>query len=206
MKNYKNFTSVKEQEIPMPPGPIIPKSHTEREMPVREQKDKKTTPITPKTLSPEIVEAMNQRIAGEYNAHYTYRNAANWCKNMNYKKAAAFFEAEAATELDHAKWLQEYLTQWNILPQIPATPPPPNFSTMVEIINTGYEVEYNLLTEYSSMQHKLCETHPASFNFIQKFVDIQNDSVGEYSDLLNALCLIDINNKLDLLMFEERYF
>jgi ferritin len=56
------------------------------------------------------------------------------------------------------------------------------------------------------MQHALCDAHPATFNFIQKFVDIQNEAVGEYSDLLNALMLIDIDSKLDLLFFEERYF
>jgi hypothetical protein len=35
------------------------------------------TVTQPKTLSPDIVEAIEKRIAGEYVAHYTYRNAAN---------------------------------------------------------------------------------------------------------------------------------
>jgi ferritin len=48
--------------------------------------------------------------------------------------------------------------------------------------------------------------HPATFNFIQKYVDIQNDEVSEYSDFLNALVLIDTNNKLDVLYFEQTYF
>jgi hypothetical protein len=37
-------------------------------------------------------------------------------------------------------------------------------------------------------------------------VDFQNQEVAEYSDLLNALELIDINNKLDVLFFEKNYF
>jgi ferritin len=160
----------------------------------------------PKTLPAGIVQAFEERIADEYTAHYTYRNAANWCKNTNYKKAAAYFEAEAASELDHAKGLQDYLTQWNVLPQIPSVSVPNNFDSLVGIIDEAYDIEYKLLVNYSALQHALVDSHPATFNFIQKYVDIQNDSVAEYSDLLNALQLININNKLDILVFEERYF
>lgn len=162
--------------------------------------------IQPKTLSSDIVEEIEKRIAGEYVAHFTYRNAANWCRNANYKKAAAFFEAEASYELDHAKMLQDYLTQWNVIPKMIPVNSEINFSSLVEIIDEAYDLEYNLLKNYSAMQHALCEVHPATFNFIQKFVDIQNESVAEYSDLLNALCLINIENKLDLLYFEQTYF
>ena len=160
----------------------------------------------PKTLPADIVEEIEKRIAGEYVAHFTYRNAANWCRNANYKKAAAFFEAEAAYELDHAKMLQDYLTQWNIIPKMLPVDSEINFTSLVHIIDEAYDVEYNLLKNYSAMQHALCDAHPATFNFIQKFVDIQNESVAEYSDLLNALCLINIENKLDLLYFEQTYF
>ena len=48
--------------------------------------------------------------------------------------------------------------------------------------------------------------HLMTFNFLQGFVDIQNESIAEGSDKLNAAQLIDVNNKLDLLHFEERYF
>jgi ferritin len=160
----------------------------------------------PKTLSPDIVEALEKRLGDEYIAHFTYRNAANWCRNVNYKKAAAYFEAEAASELDHAKGLQDYLTQWNVMPTIPAVNVSCDFSSLVEIIDEAYDIEYKLLQNYSAIQHALCDAHPATFNFIQKYVDIQNDSVAEYSDLLNALCLINIDNKLDMLYFEQTYF
>ena len=160
----------------------------------------------PKVLSSDIVEEIEKRIAGEYVAHFTYRNAANWCRNANYKKAAAFFEGEAAYELDHAKMLQDYLTQWNVIPKLIPVDSNICFTSLVQIIDEAYDVEYNLLSNYSAMQHALCEAHPATFNFIQKFVDIQNESVAEYSDLLNALCLINIDNKLDLLYFEQTYF
>jgi ferritin len=162
--------------------------------------------MKPKSLPAEIVQAMEARLKDEYTAHYIYRNAANWCKNVNYPKAAAFFEAEAMDELEHAKALQDYMTQWNILPQIPVSPVPNNFKSLIDIVNAAYSFEYGLLESYSALQNDLDKTHPASFNFIQGFVNIQNESVAVFSDLLNALCLIDVNNKLDLLIFEERYF
>ena len=162
--------------------------------------------VTPRTLPESIESLLNSRLGDEYTAYYFYRNAANWCKNANYKKAAAFFESELAGELEHSKGIQDYLTQWNLIPRIPEAPTFFQFESLVDIINKAYELEYGLLEKYSGDQKMLDQFHPATFNFIQKYVDIQNGGVEEYSDFLNALCLIDINNKLDILIFEERYF
>ena len=168
-----------------------------------------TALVTPKTLndfSSAISAALNERIGDEYAAHYFYRNAANWCKNANYKNATAYFEGEASSELDHAKGLQDYLTQWNLLPAIPAAPTQHSFKNLADIINKAYEIEYDLMVKYSDNQKEFLAAHPATFNFIQKYVDIQNEAVAEYSDLLNALNLVDINSRLDVLYFENNYF
>ncbi len=164
------------------------------------------TPITPKTLDGSIVSAMEARLKDEYTAHLIYKNAANWCKNVGYVKAAAFFEAEAADELTHAQKLQDYMIQWNVLPQIPVATIPNTKKSLIDCINGAYTFEYNLLQSYSQIQLEVDGMHPATFNFIQEFVDIQNHSVGVFSDLLNAIVLVDYNNKLDLLMFEDKYF
>ena len=163
------------------------------------------TVVTPRKLPTDIVKILNERLGDEYTAHYFYRNAANWCKNMNYKNAATFFEAEAISELDHAKGLQDYLVQWNLLPAIPTAPTTQDFVSLVDIINKAYELEYDLFEKYSANQLDLTQ-QPATFNFIQGYVNIQNDSVAEYSDLLNALNLIDVNNRFDVLYFENEYF
>jgi ferritin len=164
------------------------------------------TPMSPRTLDPTIVSALEARLKDEYTAHLIYKNAANWCKNVNYKHAAAFFEAEAADELTHAQKLQDYLTQWNVLPQIPVCAVPNTLTSLVDCINVAYEFEYNLLKSYSDLQNTLDGPHPATFNFVQQFVDIQNESVGVFSDLLNGLMLVDVTNRLDLLVFEGEYF
>jgi ferritin len=162
--------------------------------------------VTPKTLPVKVYDMVNERLRDEYAAHYFYRNAANWCNDKNYKKAAAFFEAEANAELEHAKGLQDYITQWNMMPEIPSAPTKVSFESLIEIVNGAYEIEYDLFEKYSGNQLEVFDQHPATFNFLQKYVTMQNESVAEFSDLLNALELIDINNRLDVLFFETKYF
>lgn len=163
-------------------------------------------PIKPILLPENIVSMLNERIGDEYHAYYMYRNAANWCKEVNYKKAAAFFESEAANELEHSKGLQDYLTQWNIIPTIPQAQTQHSFESLVDIINKSYQMEYELLEKYSTNQKELDKIHPATFNFIQKYVDIQNSEVSEYADLLNGAMLVDCNDKFQVLYFEQTYF
>jgi ferritin len=200
-KNFKaneNFSSAPEVEIEV---------EKISDSPMEELKSAEVIGVaTPRTLPEEVETLLNTRLGDEYTAYYFYRNATNWCKNANYKKAAAFFESEYQGELEHSKAIQDYLTQWNLIPRIPEVPTFVEFTSLIDIINRAYSIEYGLLEKYSGDQRVLYTLHPATFNFIQKYVDIQNGEVEEYSDLLNALCLIDINNKLDILVFEERYF
>lgn len=177
------------------------------EMEIKDQNKETPSGITkPKTLDPEVERILNERLGDEYTAYYLYRNASNWCKNVNYKKAAAFFNSEAEAELGHAQGIQDYLTQWNLIPNIPQVSTAYNFTSLVDIINKAYGIEIGLLEKYSENQKELAELHPATFNFIQKYVDIQNSEVEEYSDLLNALELINTDNKFEVLYFENTYF
>jgi hypothetical protein len=77
---------------------------------------------------------------------------------------------------------------------------------LIDTVNKGYAIEYQLGDKYMGWASQVFSQHLMTFNFLQEFVDIQNDSIAEYSDLLNAAQLIDPSNKLDLLHFEERYF
>ena len=48
--------------------------------------------VNPVKLGQTTVKLLTERLKDEYTAHYYYRNAANWCNNANYMKAAKFFE------------------------------------------------------------------------------------------------------------------
>ena len=159
----------------------------------------------PKSLSTEVVKTLTSRIADEYTAHYFYQNAANWCNNVGYLKAAAFFTAEASAELEHSNILQKYLTDWNVQPELPSVPTKATFTSLVDVIEQAYDLEYNLLNKYTEDSRLLFGIDLITFDFLGQFRAIQMDSVVEYSDLLNALALIDIDSRLDLLHFEEMY-
>jgi len=180
----------------------IRKFGTVKEMPVASN----SGIITPKKLDDAVVEILNNRISDEYTAHYFYRNAANWCRNMNYKKAAEYFENEANSELEHAKGIQEYMDDFNVMPTIKTGETVRNFEDLVDIINSAYNMELNLLEAYNGDSSNVFTSDLTTFDFLTEYRKIQKEAVIEYSDLLNALQLINIENKLDVLMFEDKYF
>ena len=71
-----------------------------------------------------------------------------------------------------------------MLPQIPVCAVPNTLTSLVDCINVSYEFEYALLKSYSDLQNALDGPHPATFNFVQQFVDIQNESVDLFIILI----------------------
>jgi ferritin len=162
--------------------------------------------VMPNVLDEQSIQLLTDRIKDEYTAHYFYRNAANWCKNKNYTKAASFFDAEADSELEHAKGLQNFLIDFNIQPTIPQAETNKVFNSLVDIIGGAYKMEYSLMESYNQNSSVLFTTNLTTFDFLQEYRKIQKDAVVEYSDLLNALQLIDYNDKFQILYFEQTYF
>lgn len=139
--NIKKFNRIREND------------EFNEEQPIeREEQVVESGLVTPVSLTDDIVSIFNERIGDEYTAHYFYRNAANWCRNANYKKATAFFDGEANSELEHAQGLQDYLTQWNLIPSIPSAPSNQSFTSLIDIINKAYNLEYGLFMKYSKDQ------------------------------------------------------
>ena len=162
--------------------------------------------ITPQQLLPEVVGLLTDRIGDEYKAHYFYKNAANWCREKAYFKAAKFFEAEAANELEHADLVQKYLVDWNVLPFIPPVKMIPSFTSLVDIVNKAYQLEYDLFTAYNVNSTQIFPICLATFDFLQELRIGQRQSVAEYSDLLNAAQLVNVSNNFEVLYFENQYF
>lgn len=156
-------------------------------------------------LGEETIKELTDRLKDEYTAHYFYRNAANWCRDMNYKKATAFFEAEAVTELEHAKGLQDYMTDFNIIPTIPSAETTKTFNSLPQIIKEAYKIELDLMLAYNGSSSKLFSKDLTTFDFLQGYREIQKESVVEYNDLINALELVNENNKFEVLYFEQTY-
>jgi ferritin len=166
----------------------------------------KTSGIELYKLDSKTVQILTDRLKDEYIAHYYYRAAANWCQDMNYKKAAEFFNNEADDELVHAKGIQEYMTDFNIIPVIPQAPTSHNFDSLVDIIYGAYKVELALMKEYNKNSQELFSSDITTFDFLKKYRKIQKGAVVEYNDLINAIDLVDKTDKFQVLYFEQTYF
>ena len=157
-------------------------------------------------LDAKTTKILTDRIKDEYIAHYYYRAAANWCQDMNYKKAAGFFNAEADDELVHAKEIQDYMTGFNIIPEIPQAPTKHSFDNLMDIIVGAYKIELALMKEYNKDSQELFSSDLTTFDFLKKYRKIQKNAVVEYNDLINAGELIDKTDKFQVLYFEQTYF
>ena len=157
-------------------------------------------------LSSKTIKILTDRIKDEYAAHYFYRAATNWCRDKNYKKAAEFFSNEADDELTHAKKIQEYMTDFNIIPQIPQAPIDHKFDGLIEIIHGAYKMELGLMKSYNKDSQELFSEDITTFDFLTEFREIQKGAVVEYNDLINGSELVDTKDKFQVLYFEQTYF
>jgi ferritin len=157
-------------------------------------------------ISPKVIKILTNRIKDEYTAHYYYRAAANWCQDMNYKKAAEFFRNEADDELEHAKKIQEYMVDFNIQPVIPNAPTKHSFENLIDVVYGAYEMELGLMKAYNKDSLTLFTSDITTFDFLTEFRVIQKGAVVEYNDLINATNLVDKTDKFQVLYFEQTYF
>ena len=182
MKNIKNLDMVNE---------------------VKDGKTSKNDKVELYKLDSKTVKILTDRIKDEYIAHYYYRAASNWCQDMNYKKAAEFFTAEAIDELTHAQGIQEYMTGFNIIPEIPQAPTKHSFDNLVDIVYGAYKIELALMKEYNKNSQDLFSTDITTYDFLKAYREFQKDAVVEYNDLINAIDLIDKTDKFQVLYFEQ---
>ena len=157
-------------------------------------------------LSDKTVKILTERLKDEYTAHYYYRAATNWCNDMNYKKAGPFFENEAKDELEHAEALQKYMTDFNIIPQIPTAKINHTCKDLIDVINGAYEMELALMNAYNKDSQSVFSDDITTFDVLTKFRKIQKGAVVEYNDLINGYSLINKNDKFQVLYFEQTYF
>jgi len=164
--------------------------------------------LTPRKLPEEVCNLLNSRLYDEYDAHYTYRAASNWLQNKGFVKAAEYFAKEAQDELEHAQILQKYIVDWNDMPKLmPVENVPSDFRSLIEIIEKAYEKETNLYDLYIETAKEVFEMNElGTYQFLQQFIEIQNNSVIEYSDMFNVLEDVDVTDKYKLLKLEEFLF
>jgi ferritin len=162
--------------------------------------------IQPTKLGNDIVAMLMPRLKDELTAMYTYRSIANWCENVGYLKAAEFFAKESEDEGKHAKIIEKYLTDWNIIFPLPELgEPKKDFKSLLEAIEVAYNLEYQLYEDYEETSRKIFPKDLCTFNFLNQFLKIQTEAVAEYSTKLNMLQGVE-PTKFNLLMLEKKLF
>lgn len=162
----------------------------------------------PIKLPEEIVKLLLPRLKDEFDAAYMYRAASNWCQGVGYFKAAEFFAKESEDELAHAKGIEKYLVDWNVIVSLPKIETPASeFTDLVAVLDKAYAIEYDLYEEYEDTSMKIFEKGDLStFDFLQHYRTIQRKSVAEYSDKLNMLEGVNPKDKMNLLLLEKKLF
>lgn len=161
--------------------------------------------ITPNKIEPEVVRILTPRIKDEYTAFYTYRQFSNWCKDEGFFKAAEYFNSESTDELTHVQRIQDYLVDWNVMPELPSFNAPQKPSSLISCIELAYKLEFDLYEKYEEDASKALKVCPDAFGFIQEYLEIQRKSVAEYSDKLNMLKGAS-TDKTSLLLLEDKLF
>jgi ferritin len=154
----------------------------------------------------EVTNKLLDRLANEYEAHYFYRNAANWCDNIGYTNAAAFFKNEASDELTHANKLQKFLNDWGIYYTIPSVSVSPTFRNLPDVIDKAYGIEVALYQAYNLNAEEVEEVDKSVYSLLLEMVDIQYNSVAEYRTFIDKLRLINDADKFQVMWFENEIF
>jgi ferritin len=162
--------------------------------------------MTPNKLEQKSVNTLLPLLTSEYDAFYHYRALSNWCKGVGYEKAAEFFAKESEDELSHAKKIEQYLVDWNIVVMLPEiVEPKVEFKSLVEGLEYSYKLEYKLYEDYEKAGEKMFSSDLCTFGLIQELLKVQLSAVAEYSDKLNMLEGVS-GSKFELLMLEEKLF
>jgi ferritin len=162
----------------------------------------------PLKLNKEIVNLIMPRHSDEMTAFMFYRNAANWCQNEGFFLAAKFFNEESADELKHAKIWEDYLTSWNVMPQIgDVEEQDVSYKSLSGLIESAYDIEKTLYDSYEQTTSDVLATGDmCTFFFLAQFNEIQRTSMSLYSDMINILTGTEEDSKFELLMLEEKLF
>lgn len=140
-----------------------------------------------KNLLTKPVEAvLRDAIAAELFAAHLYEHLANQMQFVGYFGAQKFFLAEAAAEREHYRRLVEFTNKrgsWARVPAVPAMAE--EAQTLGAALQAAYDTELQLAEDYTRWYGE-CSDQIAR-QFLLQFLEEQQNSVGEFSDLLARL-------------------
>jgi len=155
-----------------------------------------------KRLSEESTTAIEGLLLEEKKAEYFYSHAMSLSNELGLTNTALYFQDEAKQELKHHTKLLRFASDWNVCPTLGKIPPAyeeegeeedeAKSIEFQELFEDAYKMEYALLEKYQ--KEAVAAFNRGELYVYQKFmefVEIQQESVVEYNNLINQLAMIN---------------
>lgn len=153
-------------------------------------------------ISADHKKMLDEAVHSELYASNLYKHIANQLQRLGYFGASKFFLNESADELKHYQLHVEFLNDVGTVAKVPMIEAMnETIETFSDAIETGYETELELLTNYQSWYLEAADD-PVVQQFLLQFLEIQRTSVGEYGDLLARIQLVD-QDKAGMLLIDQ---
>lgn len=156
-----------------------------------------------KLLSSKVEGKLNELVADELHAMYTYVSMANWCQDNGYLKAYDFFLHESKEEKSHSEMLQKYILDMGCMPELnDIDEPTSDFISLSSVIYSAFDMETELGKKYSKYASDCSSEDFMTVTKLQEFIKIQTESIGFYGDVCAAAEGLS-NDKFQQLMLEK---
>jgi ferritin len=156
-----------------------------------------------KLLSSKVEGKLNELVADELHAMYTYVSMANWCQDNGYLKAYDFFLHESKEEKSHSEMLQKYILDMGCMPELnDIDDPKSDFISLSNVIYSAFDMETELGKKYSKYASDCSSEDFMTVTKLQEFIKIQTESIGFYGDVCAAAEGLS-NDKFQQLMLEK---
>jgi ferritin len=153
-------------------------------------------------ISADCKKMLDEAVHSELYASNLYKHIANQLQRLGYFGASKFFLNESADELKHYQLHVEFQNDVGTVAKVPMIEAMnETIETFSDAIETGYETELELLTNYQSWYLEAADD-PIVQQFLLQFLEIQRRSVGEYGDLLSRIQLVD-QDKAGMLLIDQ---
>lgn len=154
-------------------------------------------------LKPNIEEVLQEAVYRELFTSNLYKHLSNQMQYIGYSGAASFFASESSDELEHYNKHKEFLNNRGSFAAIPELPPFDYVvKTLGEALQIAYDVESGLNDLYEQWTLLASKNDMTTFQYLLQFLEIQQKSVGKYSDLLSRLSLVE-DDKAGILLIDK---
>ena len=152
-------------------------------------------------LSKNDKEYLNAALEAELSASHFYRHLANQCQRLGYFGAQKFFQAEAASELEHYQRIADFMNDRGDVAMIPAIDAQDEpVGSLRDALEAAYDTELQLSQEYESWFKRA--TSPITQQFLLQYLEIHRTSVGEYGDWVSRLDRVG-DDKCGILLIDQ---